>query len=868
MGVKPFRLYHSERQHRLDNYFWKFDVAHASLVHLLIFMIALVYVRWMYNVLANNISENQRHSPISPLACHQVTLLVVLQLTPTHGSARMLRPLFLYILPPWGQVVYMRRANSQSLDGSWELLPVENFAQGFYILDSSAWLKQDLPAHWQQHPLLERYAGKMVYRKKFSIDQGSGDQQTGEPGHGGTGEQGREDTGEQGNGSEIDVLTAQTQPSKLDSSFKTSGRYWLRLNGVFYWSQAFFNGVDLGHHEGYFTPQEHEVTRWVEAENTLIIEVECPDEHNKFGKRLITGVFSHWDSLDPATNPGGIWLPVELIHTGSVHISMLRLDTSKANDAAAEIRFRSTLNASHACDVTLRWTITPQNFAGAVQIIDQRRALSAGEQEIAGLFEIRDPQLWWTRDMGHPHLYSITLDILYDKQLSDSISSSFGIRTFEMHDWIAYLNGARMFIKGNNYPPGDTRIATMTRAKYEQDLRLALECNMNMLRVHAHVEQPDFYEAADAAGILLWQDFPMQWMYSQDVLPHARKQAADMVQLLYNHPSVVLWCMHNEPVYTVDTKDERWITRLRTYFSVFVYSWDRDVMDTQLKQVAETLDQTRPVVRASGEYAVPLLRRGTDSHFYYGWYMVYGRLPAWLQIVKRFPKNIRFVTEFGAQSFPNVESSMRFMDADIKKIDWQHLIDRHHFQSEIMSNWYEWRNARSLEELVEMSQDYQIFLNRFYIDRLRFHKYRPTGGIVPYMFHDSNPAVQWSIIDYWRVPKRSYAAMQQAFSPQYVFTLTAPEPATRGAALELPIYVVNDAHRSIGIELEAQLLSPKGEQLAHIERRLDLPADCMALEIESFRLSPYELGSYRLELSWTAQGSKAQQNVYEIVVQV
>ena len=38
----------------------------------------------------------------------------------------------------------------------------------------------------------------------------------------------------------------------------------------------------------------------------------------------------------------------------------------------------------------------------------------------------------------------------------------------------------------------------------------------------------------------------------------------------------------------------------------------------------------------------------------------------------------------------------------------------------------------------------------------------------------------------------SYTAMQQAFSPQYVFTLLDPEPAVRGQPLELPIYVVNE----------------------------------------------------------------------------
>src|SRR3954465_7999788 len=166
-----------------------------------------------------------------------------------------------------------------TLDGTWQLRPADTFRQGFYPLDDATWLEQDLPAHWQQHPLLESYAGKMVYRKRFPL--ASGESRV---------------TSDESN-----------QPPLVARHSSLVTRYWLRLNGVFYWSQPYFNGVDLGRHAGYFMAQEHEVTQWVAAENTLVVEVACPEEHNKLGKRLITGVFSHWDCLDPATNPGGIW---------------------------------------------------------------------------------------------------------------------------------------------------------------------------------------------------------------------------------------------------------------------------------------------------------------------------------------------------------------------------------------------------------------------------------------------------------------------------------------------------------------------------------------------------------------------------------
>jgi len=658
------------------------------------------------------------------------------------------------------------------LDGAWRLLPIDTFRQGFYPLDDDSWIEQELPAHWQQHPLLERYAGKMVYRKRFTLDQSAvGSQQ-----------------------SAVDHQNAElkTQNSELRT------RFWLRFNGVFYWQQPYFNGVDLGRREGYFMPHEYEVTPWVAAENTLVVEVECLDESNKLNKRMITGVFSHWDCLDPTTNPGGIWLPAELIATGPLRIAEVLLHAETFDEARAVIRFRARLDAATAGQATLRWTFAPKNFAGEVQVIEQRRRLAPGDQELTGTLDIRDPRLWWTHDLGDPNCYSVTLALQWDSAISDERTWTFGIRHFEMRDWIAYLNGVRLFIKGNNYAPGDTRIATMTRERYDHDLRLAVGAHLNLLRIHAHVEHPAFYEAADAAGILLWQDFPLQWLYSRAVLPAAHQQARQMARLLYNHPALAIWCMHNEPLRITDTTDHTLLNQARVNSSALFWNWNRDVLDNRIKRDVEAQDPTRPVVRASGEFAIPFLRAGTDCHFYMGWYSrAFGQLRSWERLAQHLPANIRFVSEFGAQSFPNAESCRKFMDSDPQKIDWKLMVARHQFQPGMLEYRLLWREIRELDELIQLTQSYQIAIHRFYIDRLRYHKYRPTGGIVPFMFHDPNPAISFSVIDYWREPKRSYEALRLAFSPQYVFALLAQDHYPIGAPIDLPIYVVNDHHRDV-----------------------------------------------------------------------
>jgi beta-mannosidase len=716
---------------------------------------------------------------------------------------------------------------AHTLADNWHARPVEAFREGHYAEDNGAWLDIAVPAHWQQHPDLAEYAGRLLYRCFFAAP-----------------------------------------PWPADSAQPATRRAWLRFNGVFYWSQPFLNGAALPRHEGYFQPHEYDVSHLLrhDAPNSLLVEVECPNERNKFNKRMITGVFSHWDCLDPHANPGGIWLPVELLYTGPVRIQGARCHTESFNDDFAQLRYTVDVDAAQAGPVLLRWTITPRTFAGSVQVFEQRRTLRQGQQHIAGLLKLRDPRLWWTHDLGNPDLYTITLELLSEGVPSDQYAFIYGVRRFEMHNWIPHLNGVRFLIKGNNYPPGDMRLATMNSQRYEHDLQLACDCHMNFLRMHAHIEHPALYHAADAAGILLWQDMPLQWLYRAEVLSQAQQQARQMVRLLYNHPCVAMWCMHNEPIFLADTTDERLSVRLRTYSTTFGFSWNRDVMDARLKRIVEEEDQQRPVLRASGDFYIPYLRAGGDAHAYFGWYSSYGSLLDLERLIRYLLPNLRFVTEFGAQSFPNLESCTRFMPADMADIDFAHLAERHSFQGEIMRRWLPWHDAASLADLVDMTQDYQAYLNRFYIDRLRYYKYRPTGGIVPFLFVDPYPAVLWSIIDYWRVPKRAYYAMRMAFSPQYAFSLVSSRSFRIAQPIDLPIYAVNDAqHPALDLQLAVYLRNPEGEELARVEHPLALDADCQAQEIDHLRLTPTMRGRYTLQIVLTG-GESEVDHVYPIEV--
>jgi beta-mannosidase len=685
-------------------------------------------------------------------------------------------------------------------------MPVAEFT-GRYPADAD-WHVQELPAHWQEVPALETHTGKVVYRKTFRWHQ------------------------------------------------DPEGAV-IRLRGVFYRYRVWLNGKLVGEGEGYFFPHEFDVADVLQQDNELIVEVDSPVERSKSDKETITGVFAHWDALSSYKyNAGGLWLPVEIVVHAQVHVKRAMIQLEAFDDATAHVGVRLDLKVAHAGAATWKITFTPHNFKGDVREFTGEVDLAGGDYGWHQDLKLSPYKLWWTHDLGHPHLYRVSIE-LDGKPCWEGIT---GLRTWSFENYIGRLNGQRLYLKGSNYPPGDARLGTMTRERAALDMQLAREAHMNMLRVHAHVDHPTIYEEADAQGVLIWQDFPFQWLYARKILPQALRQCHEMVRLLYNHPSIVIWCMHNEPLYVVDTSTEPLLRRLRTYTSL-LYTWNRDVMGKQTSAMVANLDKGRTVIRASGEMYLPGWLDGTDGHYYFGWYMSYGP-KRWFDIWRKlFTWNLRFVTEFGSQSFPNYENARKFLPDDLRGSDWKFLNEHYLLQWDLMNLWIDTRSM-DLADLAQRTQAYQSEINRYYVDRLRYYKYKPNGGFLNFMYMDSQPCVSWSIIDYWRTPKASYYAYKQALSPQYVFCLTPRDHYKVGKRAKLPVYVVNDAHQPRPVQVLIRLLGPDGAVLFERSHALTLAPDCEAQALGDVAFTPDRIGAHKLVLALSQEGEPPLENVY------
>ena len=309
------------------------------------------------------------------------------------------------------------------------------------------------------------------------------------------------------------------------------------------------------------------------------------------------------------------------------------------------------------------------------------------------------------------------------------------------------------------------------------------------------------------------------------------------MQVLGHHPSIAVWCGHNEPG--------------AAFAAQMLPTWNKTVLDRSVGRALERADPTRPVVTHSGVFPGPL-SGGTDTHLYCGWY--HGEERDFPRIMAAFPRLARFVTEFGAQAVP---PSADWMEPERwPDLDWPGLERRHALQLEAFERYVPPSAFATFDEWRAATQAYQATVIRFHIETLRRLKYRPTGGFCHFFFADGHPGVTWSVLDHERRPKTGYAALAAACAPVIVVA-ERPAPAYEpGAELALDVHVVNDLRRTLSALQVSGMVSWAGGQ-ARTGWTGDVPADS-CIRIGTLRATlPDDPGPVQVSLALDGDGITA-----------
>jgi beta-mannosidase len=431
----------------------------------------------------------------------------------------------------------------------------------------------------------------------------------------------------------------------------------------------------------------------------------------------------------------------------------------------------------------------------------------------------------------------------------------FGARSVELRDWRVYLNGERLFARGINYVPTDAYPARASKQRLRADASLVRDAGMNAVRVHAHVAEKAFYEACDELGLLVFQDFPLQWTHKRSVLEPAVAQAREMARDLRSHPCIGIYLAHDEPFYVVPP--EKWTlpNLLRTATEVLSPRWalwQRRVLDPAVVRAIQREDGSRPVIDAAGH---PL----TTNHLYFGWY--YGSFRDLERAVRLFPGLSRLPTGYGAQALPDLES-LREIWPPGRAPHWETLSLNYRLQQQRMSRYVHWEGDQA--DFVRRTQRYQTEVLKHATELFRRRKYHPTGGTFAFMLNDPAPAISWSVVDWRRRPKMAYEALKTTMNPVLICAEYPRENYETGTRLSLPLFVVNDFVRGLGEVSWSWELLLGGSSVTRGGGQTEIPADSV-LKVGKVVATLPTSGSALLRLSLSGEGVTVR-NEYEFTV--
>ena len=639
-----------------------------------------------------------------------------------------------------------RYAPGVDLNGVWRVTPADDDLRRDAIgldVDDSTWPEIDVPGHWRCHPDFAESDGPLLYRRRFTL-----------PG---------------------------PEPGR---------RRWITLDGVFYQADVWLDGAYLGDPEGYFFSHSFDVTALsrIGDEHVIAVEVACPPQRSHRGKRNITGIFQHWDGMDRSWNPGGLWRPVKVYDTGPVRADRFRVLCRDADETRAHLVLHADLDSEQSRRVTIRTRVDGKDVS------EHEHRLAAGMNEVNWSLDIADPDLWWPRALGGQPLTEISIELVTDGVVSDRRTRRTGLRHVAWNNWSCSVNGERLFLKGANLLPTRAAIGNATEAELRRDVELAVEAGLDAVRVHGHIAPRAVYDAADELGLLILQDFPLQWGYARSVRGRAVSQARVAVDELGHHPSIVQWNAHNDPAaVAIGIERDTPRARLRYVAAHQLPSWNKTVLDRWVKRSIEKADPTRLTVPHSGVLPHFPLLDGTDSHFYFGWY--HGDVRDIERVARRVPRLVRFLSEFGAQAVPD---SNDFLDAERwPDLDWEQLEVRHGLQKWVFDERVPPDEFATFDEWRRATQVYQAELIRHHVELLRRLKYRPTGGFCVFALNDPAPVVSWSVLDHERRPKLAWEALRHACEPVIVVADRPPPIVSPGERLRLGVHVVNDRRTAV-----------------------------------------------------------------------
>lgn len=320
-------------------------------------------------------------------------------------------------------------------------------------------------------------------------------------------------------------------------------RVFLRVGSANYYGTVYVNGEQVGAHEGGHLPFAFEITnmiRW-DQENTIAISVENelkPTRVPSGNMNTAMGSFASYPRTTYDFFPfAGIHRPVVLYSVPQTHIEDVTVVTDIDGTSG---RVRVTAQLNEAVDAQ-----------GTVTLSGGSEPMTADLQFEAGVataeLNVSNARLWSDKD---PYLYDLTV-----ATEADRYSLQVGIRTIAVEGGQILLNGQPVTMNG--FGRHEDFIASgkgLNLPLLVKDYGLMRWTGATSYRTSHYPYSEEEMMLADREGFLIIDEIPavsLQFDTEENMAERMRmclQQIDEMIARDKNHPSVVMWCVANEPM--------------------------------------------------------------------------------------------------------------------------------------------------------------------------------------------------------------------------------------------------------------------------------------------------------------------------------
>ncbi|MBQ9099335.1 MAG: hypothetical protein IJY50_07900 [Clostridia bacterium] len=562
-------------------------------------------------------------------------------------------------------------------------------------------------------------------------------------------------------------------------------RVFFVTKGIQYRYDILLGDKLLFSYEGMFRGHEIELTEHLTGQDDLLTVHIYP--HPKSGRGHANSrdeanescnppVYYGWD-WNPRLLISGIWDDTYIETRGDSHIGACEVLADISDDLTV-----GTVRCSFDCALPCEILLLDEEGKEVYRGTDKQ-------------FTVNTPELWWCNGQGAPYLYTWVVRNGHEEHTGKlgfrrlRLLRNAGARGPSIFPKGRYeapitveLNNRRIFCKGSNWVNPELFWGEITAARYEELIRLAKECHMNIFRMWGGAGTPkeSFYDICDREGILLWQEFMLACNEYIDVgnyMQTLENEATGMIRKFRHHPCLAFWCGGNELFNAWSGMDEQ-SAPLRL-----------------LNKLCLELDYKRPFLYTSPLYGMA-----------HGGYVFYSESQGG-DVFQQFQGSHHTAyTEFGVPSIADVETLKQIIPEDelfpIRETPaW---VAHHGFKAWGQSRWvcqdvYEhyFGTPSSLEEMVKGQQWMQCEGYRGAFEEIRRQWPHCSMGInwdynEPWITAAGN-----ELIAYPTKIKPCYYYVQKAMRPT-LFSARIPKfDWKEGETFEAELWLLNDTPKAV-----------------------------------------------------------------------